>query len=233
MHPTVQWEQKEWLAVLYAAFDDTRPLFPLPILKRPSRPVTKNRRSLKRYRSRLDVWNVLDQLVSEINFANRQPLSAGTQLLGRVPPDQKCRNEMSIAQAAVMDRLLPHCKRCSSGRRALLLIGAAARALFSKVATDFYGSKINRTPYVPPVAKLLAEPPVNATRVEALVALDDDLSAFYAEEKNVLAGGGTDHLVARDLRRVCGRIGGRREEYIKWLWRPDAHAFFGRCRSTM
>ncbi len=55
------------------------------------------------------------------------------------------------------------------------------------------------------------------------------LSAYYASEERVLAGGGADPEVIAEPKGIAEKLGGSRPEYIKYLNRDDVRGPWDWC----
>jgi len=121
-------------------------------------------------------------------------------------------------------------KQCKA-RRTLPggLTGAAAlEAVIKRPLQESYVNNV-ASQYVPIVADKLAEPSNPLLSVEMLTAMPKELSAFYSSEERVLEGGGVDASRRAELRALGRKIGGPREEYVKYLCREDVRPLWGYC----
>ena len=126
----------------------------------------------------------------------------------------------------VLERLIGDCRRSAVARRGNSLTGAEARAAFSKVAIDIYGCRTGKSPYCDPVASLIDEPAVGSPVVPILKGLPPEFAEHDADEGRVLAGGGTDPAVIRDLRRRYSRNSASHSEYVAYHSRAEAAGLF-------
>lgn len=80
--------------------------------------------------------------------------------------------------------------------------------------------KQDRVKQVPMIADRMVEPK-SLQCLDMLSALPNDDAIYYAEERNVVDSGGKSQVLFEEIEEHYGFIGGTKEEYIKYLHRPD------------
>lgn len=107
--------------------------------------------------------------------------------------------------------------------RGLFLIGVQPDpvAALLKMPLDKWGDiKQDRVKQVPMIAEHIVEPK-NVQYIDMLSALPNDDAIFYADKCSVVDSAGKSQVLFEEIEEHYGFIGGSKEEYLKYLHRPD------------
>lgn len=107
-------------------------------------------------------------------------------------------------------------------RRSLGLTGVhSATASLMKTPLDEWGyMKKSTVKQVPMIADRIKEPS-DQSCIDMLEVLPEEDAIYYSEEMNVIDKNGKSEQLFKEIEEQYGFIGGTKEEYLKYLHRPD------------
>ena len=101
------------------------------------------------------------------------------------------------------------------------------KAILARIASvELSGCRLGRSPYTPPIADLIDEPPVGSPVVPILKGLRKEFASHYASEEKVLKGGGQDPAIIVDLRGRHSRNSASHDQYVSYHNRLEAGGLF-------
>ncbi len=201
----------------FVKLDDVWPLLPLPF---PDRPVWKRMTSCTlraRQKRRFQTWRRASGLVRVINGLDSGGVStkltpSGTGGLVKATAARTLSIRSLLRVGSDFDRV----------RRSLGLTGVhSATASLMKTPLDEWGYMRKSTvKQVPMIADRIKEPS-DQSCIDMLDVLPEEDAIYYGEEKNVIDRAGKSEQLFKEIEEQYGFIGGSKEEYIKYLHRPD------------
>ena len=201
----------------FVEIDDVWPLLPLPF---PDRPVWRKLTSCtlrSRQKRRFQTWRRTCGLVRVINGLDTGGVS--TKL---TPSGTGCLVKATAARNLSVRDLLRVGSDFDRVRRSLGLTGVhSATASLLKTPLDEWGYLRKSTvKQVPMIADRIKEP-VDQSCIDMLEVLPEEDAIYYSTEKNVVDRNGKSEQLFKELEEQYGFIGGSKEEYLKYLHRPD------------
>ena len=161
----------------------------------------------------MDLLSATTAYVATLNFLYAGCILPHGSRWGEGPATEAQEKALTLAY----QRCLILCRE----RRGLGLTGAQAAHQLLKISSTESYQPSTTVPQVPFIADRISEPTVSSPIVNMLEALPEDEATFYASEENVLTSDTICEPLLRDLEHVYGFLGGRYEEWTRYLLRED------------
>ena len=193
-------------------------LFPLPFLPLPMKPSSQSSRLRQRFKRRLELRNFVNELILFLNQMHDGQLRYSRGSGPFCPLDL-----WTVAQRAVLERLVIYGKEFLQGRRAFELTSGPEDALrlvkMSKRENNYVRLSKTHT-QVPLIADRIVEPSDDQV-VDMLSALPSREASFYSCEANAVDLCGKSETIFREIEDQYSFVGGSMSEYISYFERPD------------
>lgn len=182
------------------------------------KPSSSSSRLRQRFRKRLDLRNFVNELILFLNQMHDGQLRYSRSSGPFCPLDL-----WTVAQRAVLERLVIYGKEFLQGRRAFGLTGGHEDALqlvkMSKRENNYVRLSKTHT-QVPLLADRIVEPSDDQV-VDMLTALPSREASFYSSEKNAIDLCGKSETLFREIEDQFAFVGGSMSEYISYFERTD------------
>jgi hypothetical protein len=202
----------------------TERITPLPLPSCPKRPASQSHTLRTRFKHRMQVWKIACNMILVINGLEcGNAISQQNKNMPRYALDEKIRHAQELA---VADILADAAKHARARRDHLSGAHTAAAALVRAVDVSDYHIKMKKTPpQVSLIADAVAEPSTPDC-INMLVALPLEEAEYYRHEHHVVDLVGKSEIIFQELVQQYGFVGGEKEQYIKYLARPDVSALW-------
>lgn len=182
------------------------------------KPSSSSSRLRQRFRKRLDLKNFVNELILFLNQMHDGQLRYSRSSGPFCPLDL-----WTVAQRAVLERLVIYGKEFLQGRRAFGLTGGHEDALqlvkTSKRENNYVRLSKTHT-QVPLLADRIVEPSDDQV-VDMLTALPSREASFYSSEKNAIDLCGKSETLFREIEDQFAFVGGSMSGYISYFERTD------------
>ena len=223
LHSSGLLSERELVDKLKLATDHSSRLLPLPLLEPPAAEAfSSSPRVRRRRRDRWALYRIASATASACGY-----LYAPSSLAA--PRPVRLIDMPPIHRQAWLS-FLEEAKKLRVARRLYsTMTGEQALEELIKRPLSSYATCARSTRYVPLIASELAEPRQPELTVPMLEALSPDLSEWYADERNLLRGGGSDLSEIATLNTLGNKVGGSLVEYVKYFQRPDVQLLWDWC----